>query len=236
MSEGPNGEGLGVLLIPGIEGDARTFWNIGELGQRYRVWAVDLPERVGAIQEVASVIWRDMPNKKLLLVGLSFGGLVARAMVEQQPSRVAGMVALGTLPSEDLVPAHLYTAAKVLRWMPNFIFQQMYRNRISARHKQEGVSDDISAALLASLPSRTTHRQRLRAVLAWRAQGSIGVPAMWLMGQTDTECPWSKEQVMEAIPEAIVKTVPGGHRAPLTHPGPFVSRIQEMATSLSVTL
>ena len=55
----------------------------------------------------------------------------------------------------------------------------------------------------------------------WGLPEEIGVPALWLLGQVDAESAWTPADVLRELPEIAVEIVPGGHRAPLTHPVAF---------------
>jgi pimeloyl-ACP methyl ester carboxylesterase len=112
LQSGPSG-GAPVLLVPGFTGSKEDFGPLldplGAAG--FGVTAIDLPgqvespglptaadytpQRLGAVvREVAARL-----GERVLLLGHSFGGLVARAAVIAEPSRFASLVLLCSGPA-----------------------------------------------------------------------------------------------------------------------------------------
>ncbi|MDY6795118.1 MAG: alpha/beta hydrolase [Actinomycetota bacterium] len=100
-----SGEGNPVLFLPGMEG-AKEFWapQAEALGDRYRAIACSLPVRkprlssaIGdyALDVVALMDSLDLP--KAVVVGESFGGMVAQELAIYHPERVAGIILCNTM-------------------------------------------------------------------------------------------------------------------------------------------
>ena len=109
----PLGSGVVLVALPGLGGVADSF--PPSLFKETRalgvpVVAVCYPsDSVGTIAAMASAVWQTLFAMgvcgNVVLLGYSMGGFVAQNMVEQQPSRVAGVVLVATACSDgaDLV-------------------------------------------------------------------------------------------------------------------------------------
>ena len=205
-----------LVLLPGIEGDARFFLRQVPLAARRPVAALSLPA-ADTIPELAAALVSHLPKSPVVLFGASLGGLVGWQLALEHPQRIAGLITLGSLPDPGLAPRRLRPAGRVLAALPAGLFSALYRRRIAARLAEEGVPPALQSALLSLLPERDTLAARLRAVASWQPAGPPPVPTLWLRGQFDQEISWDTITVQRALPSVGVETVPGGHRAYLTH-------------------
>lgn len=228
---GPSGArptGLPLVLLPGIEGDPRLYLGQTPLGERHPVWACGQPGS-GSLMARGRALLAAIPGR-FAVVGLSLGGLVGWAAACQAPERVAGLLAVNTLPGRDLCPPGIAAQHRVLRLLPNPVFDLVYRSRIRRRLLAEGVAPWLADAL--ALPSRDALVDRLGAVLEWDLPGQAPVPTRWLRGQNETEAPWTPADVAERLRGVTVEVIPGGHRAPLTHPSTFNQAVLQWAAGL----
>lgn len=227
------GPELPLLLLPGIEGDARVFARNLPLAARRTVLALDLPTGCASLEAMGARVLRRLDSlwehirpapgarPRVAVVGLSLGGLVGRAMVSLAPETVAALVTLGTLPSPSLIPGGVRRGRLSAGALPAPIFDMLYGARIRHNLSNEGVDPMITSEIVAELPDKAEIVRRLDAVLSWGLDDSVPVPALWLLGQVDAEAPWTPADVVRALPGVAVEIVPGGHRAPLTHPVAF---------------
>jgi len=207
-----------LVLLPGIEGDARVFVRQLPLAQKRRVFAFHLPVGFHTLPEVAQTILDRLTAPRVALFGASLGGLVGWAMSELAPARVAALMTLGTLPAKPFQPRSTGRAILPLKWLPAGVFRSLYRARVQRRLREEGVEEALAAQLLGCLPSQRALADRLEMVRGWALCRPPQVPTFWMRGQFEREAPWSTAQARDALPDAFVETVPGGHRAHLTHP------------------
>lgn len=215
----PGRGGPTLVLLPGIEGDARVFLRLVPLARRWPVEAHDLPPRAAAdVDGLSALLEADLPPGPLVLVGASLGGLLARCLAARWPRRVRGLVTLGSLPERHLLPAGLSRRAGLAGRLPEAAWRPLYRRRIAGLMAEEGVDPAVAAELLEGLPPAWLHRARLAAIRAWGVPPGCPVPTLSLRGQVDREAPWSGAEVARALPDSGFETVPGGHRPHLTHP------------------
>ncbi len=232
-----SGGRLTVLLLPGIGGDAAEWGPVaarldGRLDGRLCVEARGLPVGPDSVDGLAAAV--AMPAGPVLLVGLSLGALVGRAL-RGRPG-VVGLVGLGALPGPARRPRGLGAAARLVGALPAGAGAAWMRRRVRARLREEGVEDGLAAEILRGLPPPAVWAARLRAVAGW-APGPLpsGPPVWWWRGQVDREAPWSLAEAAADLPGARVETVEGGHRAPLTHPGALAERILQVAAGCGPT-
>lgn len=230
---GPRRPGLPLLLLPGIEGDARVFANQTQLARDRSVVAFDLPNGCASLRAMGEAvlvrldqIWESVAPRpgmkpRVAVAGLSLGGLVGRAMAALAPEQVAALITLGTLPAPALVPPNIRRGRMRAGTLPAPIFDLIYGARIKHRLTEEGVDPLITSQLVSELPDKAEIVRRLDAVLGWGLPEDPGVPSLWLLGQVDAESPWTPADILRFVPGASVEVVPGGHRAPLTHPLAF---------------
>ncbi len=217
----------GVVLLPGIEGDSRTFCRQAALAEGLPLYAVDLPALDG-IAAAAQALAPLLPTGPLLLVGASFGGLVARELAASVDARPVTLAALGALPAPHLRPEGLERRLRLVSLAPEAVFERLYRRRIGARLRAEAAPPEAAAIHLRHLPTRDALAARLRGVVAWRRPAPPPARAWWFRGQTDVEAPWSLAQAAAALPGVAVETLPGGHRPWLTHPGPLHAMVHAL--------
>lgn len=67
---------------------------------------------------------------------------------------------------------------------------------------------------------------RSRGVLDWDVGPLPPCPTLWILGATDPEAPWTKDEVLAHCPAVEVTHVPGGHRPWASHPGPLLARLE----------
>jgi pimeloyl-ACP methyl ester carboxylesterase len=173
---------------------------------------------------MAELLRPRLPAGPFLVFGASLGGLLGWALSERLP--VLGLVTLGSLPARRFLPVGVERAPERLERLPRPLFRLVYRLRIRGRLLEEGLSGALVEELLADLPERDALVARLRAIRAWGLPPAPACPALWLRPQHDREAPWSVAEAAEALPGLGAETVPGGHRAWLTHPGPLVDLLE----------
>jgi len=235
---GGRGPGLPLVLLPGIEGDARVFARQLPLAANRTVVALDLPFGAANLRAMGDAVldridqlwpilaWQPNSEPRVAVAGLSLGGLVGRAMAAAAPERVAALITLGTLPSPALIPPGVRRGRARAGTLPGPIFELLYGVRIKHHLTEEGVDPLITTQLVADLPDKSEIVRRLDAVFSWGLPDDLDIPSLWLLGQIDAEAPWTPADILRHVPSASVEVIPGGHRAPLTHPAAFHEAVE----------
>ena len=123
--------GVPLVLLPGIEGDPRLYLGQVPLAERHPLWACAQPGH-GSLMARGRALLSAVPGR-FAVVGLSLGGLVGWAAACQAPDRVAGLLAVNTLPGRDLCPRGIAGQRRLLSLLPDPAFDVLYRARIRRR-------------------------------------------------------------------------------------------------------
>lgn len=147
-------EGPAIVLIHGLSSRAdRWVRNLDVLGAAgFRAFAVDLPGHglagkgadfdysAGGYSRWLEALLQNLGLERALIVGTSFGGLVAARYARDYPARVAGLMAVGAI---GLVPAGIERRQRTMQWLPC-----MSRDEIAGRMRAgvvdpAGISDEL---------------------------------------------------------------------------------------------
>jgi 2-hydroxy-6-oxonona-2,4-dienedioate hydrolase len=139
-------EGAAVILLHGLTARAdRWRHNLDTLGAAgVRAIAIDLPGHGLAYKgpdfdysakgytDWLDALFTEMGLERVVLVGTSFGGLIAASYAADHPERVLGLMAVGAI---GLVPSGPERCQRTVVWL-----QEMQRDQIRERMKR-GVAD-----------------------------------------------------------------------------------------------
>lgn len=228
--------GPAVILLHGLSARADRFArNLdGLAAQGYRVYALDLPGH-GFADKGANFdysargysAWLQafidmLGEQKVVMVGTSFGGLVAGFFAAQYRQRVHALVAIGAI---GLVPIGMARRQRTVEWLP-----QMAREQIRARHfngllKHALITDDLveedhrintspgAAEAFACLSDY--YRDHIDEDVAAPRLAALGggLPVKLIWGEKDASVsPDYGIQAQKEIPGATLEFVPGtGH-------------------------
>ncbi len=200
-----------VALLPGLRGDPAEFCPLLALLPSARL--LGLP---ASLDDTLAAIAARLPDADLIdvdvIIGASFGGLVARALVASGRTR-ATLVLVATLP-HPLAPPEARRCAVLGRLVP-LLPSPVYRALYGRRAAQEWAEDADSPWSGEGLPTADVLGARLRAIAAW------GLPPI----PTGTVCVWGERDRFATWTEADVRgwggvpaVLAGGHRPHLSHP------------------
>jgi pimeloyl-ACP methyl ester carboxylesterase len=156
-----------LLILPGIQGLTQPLELLSQSFPDRKSTIADLP--AGGIEEGARELLQAHPLEEGILVGFSYGGLLAWQMTLLEPGRFKGLVLVGTLPSLGAFPAHMALQAKLLPLLPGRLFDVLY----AFRHRRQET---------AGLPSKTVLLSRLRSILGGFPNRPPGVVTLWIYG------------------------------------------------------
>lgn len=101
-----------IYFISGLGADRRVFQNLQVEGYRAVHIQWEDPHPGESLEQYASRLLKQVNSQRPILVGLSFGGLVAIEMAKQIDQ--AQVVLLSSAKTADEIPAYF----KLLRWLP----------------------------------------------------------------------------------------------------------------------
>ncbi|MGH3347506.1 MAG: alpha/beta fold hydrolase, partial [Nocardioides sp.] len=202
------GAGPPVALAPGFVGDARSTWGsqIDALSGDFTVLAWDAPGsgrssdppesfRAADYADCWASFLRALGFPRAHLVGLSFGGIVALALVERQPDVALSLSLVsayagwgGSLPAAE-VEARLRTCRRVSELPPEEFAAAMVPSMFSAE-----ATDSAVAGFAAGIRRFSPAGFRTMATAAADADlrhmlGGVRVPTLLLYGDRDVRAP-----------------------------------------------
>jgi pimeloyl-ACP methyl ester carboxylesterase/predicted glycosyltransferase len=170
-----------------------------------------------------------------ILVGLSFGAMLAAVVAAQHPQRVTAMVLAGTAasigpgypymtaqhflsPSNDTEGWNKYTKAHFLADYPDFA-AFFVANIFSDPHSTKQIEDGIewASATTGEVLARTVQARTIPPGfdVSEAMFRSISCPVLMIHGEDDQIQPYARAQVVAAATRAELVTIPGGGHNPL---------------------
>jgi len=248
------GAGPAVALATGFVGDARSAWGsqIDALSGDFTVLAWDAPGSGGSSDPPESFgvadfadCWasflRALGFPRAQLVGLSFGGIVALALVERQPEVALslGLVRAyagwsGSLPADE-VEARLRGCRQASELPPSEFAAAMVPSMFS-----EAASDSVVAAYAASISRFSPAGFRTMATAAADADlrymlPDVRVPTLLLYGDQDVRAPLEAARAIHrGIPSSRLVVLPGvGHVCTVEAPDEVSRTLGDFLRSVS---
>jgi pimeloyl-ACP methyl ester carboxylesterase len=254
------GAGRPIVLVPGLQG--RYEWQLptvnalATLGQVSTFSLCDEPTSGFACTEAAgfenyltqvSDVLRDTGVTQPLLVGISYGGLVAAEYAARHPGALSGLVIASAPPPGWTLPARAQRYLRAPRLMtPAFVLGAPFRLYPECRAAFPDVGDfwrfvtQQGRRVLSAPPSTPRMARRLR----WLTAGQfstfrpIPVPALIVVGEAALErvVPTLDTLRYRAwLPHAQIATLAHtGHSGTVTRAGDFARLVADFITSRSV--
>jgi thioesterase domain-containing protein len=211
------------LLLPGLRGDEREFEGLRALLSE----ATPIALPAGAQDRFDSIIEAILKDQRAelaaadTLVGASFGGLVARALVAGGHTR-ARLVLIGTLPHPTPPSAarRCGITGRLVPLLPESLYRRLYARRAASEWRQD--TDD---AWPAALPSPAVIGARLRAIARW---GLPPLPpgAVVAWGTEDRFVTWDAAAVRAW--GGIPLPLSAGHRPHLRDPQGLIAALSQV--------
>ncbi len=244
----PGLQKLGDVLLYDQPGFGRSGdWRDGKYPlERYADLAIALLDKMD---------WRE----PVVLVGQSHGGLVASMAAARAPSRVSGLVLLGTAGT----PAHnayralaLPHADTALEWLAHRLFssrsrQGLARNVVRQSMRQSFTPDPTPVEAVESELLFFTQRPEIAGRMAGVTQDNpcqkvatavsqLRAPVLFVHGKDDALVPIAYAERLHALVQkhtaAKFVVVPGGHMVHHTHPERVIEPLTSWLGSRSTTL
>ncbi|HUU34958.1 MAG TPA: alpha/beta hydrolase [Vicinamibacterales bacterium] len=254
------GEGPAIVLVPGLQG--RHEWQLPTVaalaacGQVSTFSLCDEPtsgftwtEAAGFENYLAQLdeVLRATAAERPLLVGISYGGLIAAEYAARRPGTVAGLVLASAPPPGWTLPARAQrylTAPRLMApafWLgaPLRLYPELRAAFPAGRDLLHFVVDH--GLRVAGAPASTARMvRRLRWLTAARFSTGrpIPVPALIVTGEAGLERvvpPADTLRYLEWLPHARVVTMPHtGHSGTVTRAGDFARLVADFMMSRSL--
>lgn len=238
-----------ILLLHGGFGDADTNWSacIDELAETYHVIAPDLPGYGGSesinITIQSLVTWTEgfltaMEIEQAVIVGHSFGGLIARILAAQSPKLTPVIV----LVNGGVIPA-VPTLAKFIARLPvvgGLLYRQIAKSTTNLGNLQSTIiTEDVLTQEFREAvrkdSSALAQLMRSLSVSPLPEERTPPLPTLLLWGEEDPITPRvTGERIKDNIPGAKLSLIANvGHMPQLEVPDIFVWQIKNFLLQLA---
>jgi len=249
--EGAPAPGTGrapLLAVHGLGVDGRFFRHLGPLARDRDLVLVNLPNDLPAgatMDDLADEALSALDAAghgaaRAVVLGSSFGGMVALAVALARPGRTAGLVLVGTAGAWADVPLHLRFLARVHPLVPRLPYP-----RVLAALMLPPVFSVADPAAREELRVQMLHRTKgfvggaIGAMRGFDARGRLGgvaAPTLVVHGGADHIFPERTGRALAAaIPGARFVGIPScGHLPPFTHPGDTCRAVESFLREASL--
>lgn len=255
------GSGEPLLLLHGFTGSAANWHGLmGQLRDRYRVIAVDLPGHgrteltadlgrydMGSVAGDIVALLEQMGIASTHLLGYSMGGRLALHLVAHQPARVRSLILESTLPGlfsameREARRAQDESLARRIEeeGIPAFVD---YWERIPLFASQSALPSAARAALREQRLSNNAAglANSLRGMgtgtqpSLWESLPDVAMPALLVAGELDLKFAVINREMAAWMPNARLAIVPGvGHTVHLEQPERFARLVEGFLLKVS---
>lgn len=229
-----------VLAVAGLGLDGRVFSRLAPLAADRDLVLVNLPNDLPpaptmgevAAEALAALDAAGHGGRPAVVLGSSFGGMVALALALDAPGRAAGLVLVGTAPSWSSVPARLRLAARLHGAIPRRAYPRVFAAVMLPPLR--GTPPERREELRVQMLHRTKGflGSSLAAMRGFDARGRLGevrAPALVVHGLSDHVFgPATGEALAGGIPGARLVALPGcGHLPQVSHADALLGALRE---------
>jgi pimeloyl-ACP methyl ester carboxylesterase len=215
------GEGDGVVLVPGMDGTGRLFYKQTPLLARsFKVATYALRDSATSMEtlvaDLSKVIETVAPaERQAIVVGESFGGALALSLALAQPARVRALVILNSFPyfSPQFRLRLAIHGLGVMPWGAMGLIRRLTAFRLHSRHTHR---QEVRRFMeLTSATTRDGYLNRLRVLTTYDVRDrlpELSCPTLFLAAERDHLVPSiAQAQYMAARVPGAVSRVLAGH-------------------------
>lgn len=220
-----------VVFLPGLNNDSEVWAPvIDALPADLPGTAYDLPA-LSALERIADELAPSVPPRSII-VGHSFGGVVAMTLVERHPGTAAGLVLVNTPADADEAEAAEARRARARQALDG-AFEQMAMGRMDlVYHGQRAQDPEVHAARLRGVRAYGAERYFAHSLAtADRPDRSkflqtLGIPVLVLAASDDLVVPTAgQRQMAQANGVSYVEIPETGHMLPAEEPVALIAAI-----------
>lgn len=227
---------MNFLLLPGINNTAATFDSTCRHMPPNTTTAVDLPA-LPDVDQIAKAVLATAPEQ-FVVVGHSFGGYVALAVLAAAPERVQGVVLVNSNDWSDTEAVAAGREDKAQQAEAGAYAELADKASARAYHPDNAGRPDLmeerAAALTGYGAERFAAHQRASAARADRGDllGTSGKPILIVTGDHDVVIPTARQTAMaERLGAAQVIVAGSGHMLPAEQPESLASALTDWAAA-----
>jgi pimeloyl-ACP methyl ester carboxylesterase len=199
-----------LIFLPGMGADERLFFPQRERFD-FECPPMPVPHRNDDLPAYAARLRDQLEiDESCILIGVSFGGMVAYQLGSMCPVRC--VVQIASCRSPRSIPRYYTLVELVSRLIPTFVIQQRCRasSRLMGRIERLNEVQKQSIRDMAYSTSVPFLRRVGRMILNWSAPDSIPCPAWHIHGARDVIIPLRRVR-----PDVVIED--GGHLINMTH-------------------
>lgn len=219
-----------LVFLPGMDGSVYIFSKLKRLLSAYSVTFVQYPNEI--TDEWFVGICRGTAHN--ILIGFSFGGVLARRFASKFPEQVAGLILINSAQSLAQLQHPLQSYVPILLRLPKSVLNALYALRLKKLLYNEGLTAAQVFHYLADVSDGHDILKRHQMLASIRLS-PLHQKTVWLYGESSIEVAVQKDELLSLYPKDEVVMVTGGHRCLLTHTESIEAKIQRAINGFEMT-
>jgi 3-oxoadipate enol-lactonase len=213
-----------VLIAPDARGHGKSSWNTGI---SLNLWVNDILQLIDFLG-----------LQRVIICGVSMGGVQALAFAQRYPNRVSGLVLADTFAriEPEVVPKKIRLTAGIAKERGMEKYANQYLDlTLSYSNTAQAIREVLRKSIAEmELEAYQESVQACFSVNLERGLKDLNIPALVLIGEDDQKTPISYSKVIaEGIPESKLRIVPRAcHLANVDQPKEFNHLLKEFLTAL----